>query len=73
MTDPYRITDTPTPTSTPSSAGRLRPTLWFLLIVGLATNAVTSAIGATLFSIVAGLVTLACATALVVGHYRKRP
>jgi len=52
--------------------GRLRPTLWLLLIISLTLNAAASTIGATAVSVIFGLVTLACATGLVVDHYRHR-
>jgi hypothetical protein len=57
----------------PAAAGRLRPALWLVLVLSLAANAITSTIGATAISVVFGLITLACATALVLHHYRNRP
>lgn len=72
MTDRYRIIDVPDTSSTPARAGRLRSALWLLLIVSLAANAATSALGLTAVSIALGLITLACAAGLVVHHYRHR-
>ena len=53
--------------------GVLRPVLWLLLIVSAAANATVSAAGANVLAGIGfGLITLACATALVVHHYRHR-
>ena len=51
---------------------RMRPLLWAALILSLAANAVASTIGATVISIVFGVLTLAFGATLVVGHYRHR-
>lgn len=61
-------------TDTPDHrGGMLRPTLWLVLILSAAANATTSAAGANVFASVGfGLITLACAAALVVHHYRHR-
>ncbi|GAA4949241.1 hypothetical protein [Actinoplanes utahensis] len=72
MPNRYRITDTPDTSPGPMRAGRLRPALWLLLIVGLTANAAASTIGATAVSVVFGLITLGCAAGLVVDHYRRR-
>ncbi|MEU4419092.1 hypothetical protein AB0F81_00550 [Actinoplanes sp. NPDC024001] len=72
MTNRYRITDVPDPSTGPVRARRLRPTLWLLLLVSLTFNAAASTIGATVVSIVFGLLTLACAAGLVADHYRHR-
>ncbi|PRX08424.1 hypothetical protein [Actinoplanes italicus] len=57
-----------------NNRGHLRPTLWILLILNVAANAVASSIGATTLttalSILFGLVALMCAATLVVDHYR---
>jgi hypothetical protein len=57
-----------------NNRGHLRPTLWVLLILNMAANAVFSSIGATTLttalSILFGLVALMCAATLVVHHYR---
>jgi hypothetical protein len=53
--------------------GMLRPVLWLVLIVSAAANATVSAVGANVLAgICFGIVTLACAAALVVHHYRHR-
>ncbi|BCJ49401.1 hypothetical protein Asp14428_08760 [Actinoplanes sp. NBRC 14428] len=53
--------------------GALRPLLWLVLVVSAAANAVASTSGDNIFLGAAfGLVTLACATGLVVHHYRGR-
>lgn len=60
-------------TTTSSGGGMLRPVLWLLLVISAAANATVSAAGANVIAgICFGLVTLACATALVVHHYRNR-
>ncbi|WP_327000445.1 hypothetical protein OHA72_35665 [Dactylosporangium sp. NBC_01737] len=72
MTDRYRIAE-PDTTSAPSRGGMLRPVLWLLLILSAAANAtVNTAGGNALLGVGFGLVTLACAAALVVHHYRRR-
>jgi hypothetical protein len=72
MTDPYRIAaaseDRPA-----SRGGMLRPVLWLVLIVSAAANATASMTGVhPLVGIGSGVITLACAAALVVHHYRHR-
>ncbi|GAA0843469.1 hypothetical protein ACFQVD_01265 [Streptosporangium amethystogenes subsp. fukuiense] len=70
MTDPHRILDT---SKTARPAGMLRPVLWLLLVVSAALNMVTSSIDVNVFvGIGFGLLTLACAAALIVHHYRYR-
>ena len=74
MTDRYRITPSE-PAGTPDrdTRGLLRPALWALLIVSAAVNATVNTTGGNAFVGVGfGLVTLACAAALVVHHYRHR-
>jgi hypothetical protein len=68
VTDPYRIPDTP-----PAHRGGVRPLLWLLLVISAAANAVASTTGVNVFVGAGfGLITLACATALIVHHYRNR-
>ncbi|MEV4382594.1 hypothetical protein [Streptosporangium sp. NPDC049644] len=70
MTDPHRILDI---SETARPAGMLRPVLWLLLVVSAALNMVTSSIDVNVFvGIGFGLLTLACAAALIVHHYRYR-
>lgn len=75
MTDRYRIAP-PETAGTPdrdARGGLLRPALWALLIVSAAVNATVNTTGGNVFVGVGfGLVTLACAAALVVHHYRHR-
>ncbi|HEV7963580.1 MAG TPA: hypothetical protein VGP57_13655 [Actinoplanes sp.] len=53
--------------------GLLRPVLWLVLVLSAAANAVTSTIGINpLVGIGFGLVTLGCATTLIVHHYQHR-
>ncbi|AXK35655.1 hypothetical protein DVA86_26470 [Streptomyces armeniacus] len=53
--------------------GMLRPVLWTGLVISAAANALLSGTGASVpAGIGCGLLTLACATALVVHHYRNR-
>ena len=53
--------------------GLLRPVLWVVLVVAAVVNAVSSSAGVNPFvSGAFGLITLACATALIVHHYRHR-
>jgi hypothetical protein len=55
------------------SQQRIRPVLWLLLVVSAVADAVASAAGANVFiGLGAGLVTLACAAALIVHHYQQR-
>ena len=77
MTDRYRIASADAPSDVaadaPERRGMLRPVLWLVLVLSAATNATMSGIGANPFVGAAfGMVTLACATALVVNHYRHR-
>ncbi|WP_206337525.1 hypothetical protein [Streptomyces sp. Z26] len=87
MPDPYRLTDVPDPrvpapvhaapgpdpAPVPSERAWLRPVLWTVLVVCAAANAVFSGTGASVAAGIGfGLLTLACATALVVHHYRGR-
>ncbi|WP_341720615.1 hypothetical protein QQG74_13470 [Micromonospora sp. FIMYZ51] len=61
---------------TPGSANRaslFRPLVWLLLIISAVTNATLSLVGANVFVGAGfGVATLACATVLVVHHYRHR-
>jgi hypothetical protein len=52
--------------------GLLRPVLWLVLVLSAAANAVTNIGISPLVGIGFGLVTLGCATALIVHHYRHR-
>ena len=77
MTDPYRTFDAPDAPSTASHAdrqgGRVRPVLWLVLVISAAANMVTSTANLNPFVGVGfGLIALACATALIVHHYRLR-
>ncbi|MBF9134261.1 hypothetical protein I0C86_35815 [Plantactinospora sp. S1510] len=78
MSDPYRISEMPdesSPTAAPTSirSGALRPLLWLLLVTSVAANVVASAAGSNMFIGAGfGLAALACATALIVHHYRHR-
>jgi hypothetical protein len=67
MTNPNHITET-----SGSRRGMARPALWVLLVLCAAANIVTSSTGIVLVGIAFGLLTLACAAALVVHHYRRR-
>lgn len=59
--------------SQPCHDGMLRPVLWLVLILSAAANAAASAAGANaLASVGFGLITLGCAAALVVHHYRRQ-
>ncbi|MEV4640622.1 hypothetical protein AB0J80_25090 [Actinoplanes sp. NPDC049548] len=50
-----------------------RPLLWLVLVLSAAANAVASSTGANVFIGAGfGVVTLACAVALVAHHYRRR-
>jgi hypothetical protein len=77
MTDPYDIIEAP---SAPSAAqpasprdGISRPVLWVLLVISLAGNMVTSSTGVNVaVSAAFGVATIACATTLIVQHYRNR-
>ena len=75
MADRYRIAPSET-AGTPDAerrGGVLRPVLWLVLILSAVANATTSTIGGNaLVGAGFGLVTLACAAALVVHHYRHR-
>ncbi|MFC6022018.1 hypothetical protein ACFP2T_38375 [Plantactinospora solaniradicis] len=78
MSDPYRISELPDGASTtaaPASARSraFRPLLWLLLVISTAANVVASAAGINMFIGAGfGLVAVACATALIVHHYRHR-
>lgn len=74
MADPYRISDPPpAPEREDSGGGLLRPVLWLVLVVSAAANATVSAAGANVLAGIGfGVITLACAAALVVHHYRHR-
>jgi hypothetical protein len=73
MMDPYRISE---PDSAPPAIerrGSLRPVLWLLLVISAAGNVATSNIGLNMMiGIGFGLVTMACAAALIVDHYQHR-
>jgi hypothetical protein len=73
MMDPYRISE---PDSAPPAIerrGSLRPVLWLLLVISAAGNVATSNIGLNMMiGIGFGLVTMACAAALIVNHYQHR-
>jgi hypothetical protein len=76
MADPYRISEAsaaePARHAGPRG-GLLRPVLWLVLIVSAAANAVSSSIGVSEFVGTGfGLITLGCAAALVIHHYRHR-
>ena len=50
-----------------------RPLLWFVLVVSAAANSISSTSHLNmLFGVGFGMITLACAIALVVDHYRRR-
>lgn len=77
MSDPYRISPAPEPTSGPEHTSRrqglLRPVLWLVLILSAAANATTSTTDLNpLVGIAFGVVTLACVVTLIVHHYRHR-
>ena len=77
MADPYRIQQEPElPRAGRHAAAprqALRPALWVALIVSAAANVVSSSIGLhVLVGSVFGLLTVACAAALTVHHYRHR-
>jgi hypothetical protein len=77
MSDPYRISEAPTTEHDEANAesrrGPLRPVLWVVLVLSAVANAISSSVGVNPFVGGAfGLVTLACATALIVHHYQHR-
>jgi hypothetical protein len=74
MMDPYRISETPgSPPPAIERRGIVRPVLWLLLVISAAGNVATSNIGLNMMiGIGFGLVTLACAAALIVDHYQHR-
>lgn len=77
MTDPYDISEaSPAPSAAPPASprnGAARPVLWLLLVISAAGNMVTSSTGVNVaVSAAFGVATLACATALIVQHYRNR-
>ncbi|WP_199511388.1 hypothetical protein [Nucisporomicrobium flavum] len=55
-----------------SNSSPLRPALWLLFFLSVTANAITSGIGATLVSVLFGVIALSCAVSLVVHHYRHR-
>ena len=77
MPDPCRILDAPEaplPAQQAGARGRaVRPLLWLLLVISAAANMVTSIAEMNMFVGAGfGLITLACATALIVHHYRRQ-
>jgi hypothetical protein len=72
VADQYGISDTSTAPSTRKTAGAVRPLLWLALVLCAAGNAVTSTTGPVPVGIAFGLLTLACAAALIVQHRRHR-
>nr|WP_192771969.1 hypothetical protein [Plantactinospora soyae] len=70
----YRISEAPQTASTATDrVGAVRPLLWLFAVLGAAANVVSSAAGVNMFIGAGfGLVTLACAAALIVDHYRHR-
>ncbi|MGJ6965992.1 hypothetical protein ACSDR0_29200 [Streptosporangium sp. G11] len=76
MTDPHRVPgnfETP-PSARPAGArdGMVRPVLWLLLAAGaLCVMVAFSADAGVLAGIGAGLLTLACAAALIIHHYLR--
>jgi hypothetical protein len=74
MSDRYRISEAPGRSDAGHRpGGPLRPALWLVLIVSAAGNAAASSAGiAPYVGIALGVVTLACAAALAVHHYRHR-
>jgi hypothetical protein len=59
--------------SIPENYRRRRTMLWLVLVVSAAANVVASTAGLNLFiGLGAGLVTVACAAALIVDHYQHR-
>lgn len=60
-------------TTNSTAANALRPTLWVLTILFGAANVTASALGLNmLLGAGFGALTLACATGLVVNHYKNR-
>ncbi|MFI0353428.1 hypothetical protein [Actinomadura sp. 9N407] len=59
----------------PAGNGAVRPVLWVVLAISAAGNMVVSTSGLNIIgNILFGIVTLGCATALIVQHYRtQRP
>ncbi|MEV4627367.1 hypothetical protein AB0J90_13855 [Micromonospora sp. NPDC049523] len=76
MPDPSQSAESPdttAPVRAPSTRDKIRPVLWLLLVFSAAANVVASAAGANVFvGSGFGLVAVACATALIVDHYRHR-
>jgi UDP-N-acetylmuramyl pentapeptide phosphotransferase/UDP-N-acetylglucosamine-1-phosphate transferase len=59
--------------SIPENSRRRRNVLWLVLVISAAANVVASTAGLNLFiGLAAGLVTVACAAALIVDHYQHR-
>lgn len=77
MSDPYRGLVAPETSRTQPSVGAeggvIRPLLWTLLLLGAVCNMVSSSVGGAAMpvGIGFGVVTLACAAALV-AHHRLR-
>ena len=74
-TDPYRLAPSDGAERTPDGAGPdvLRAVLWVVLVVSMVGNTVVSYTGAGVgVHLAFGLVTLACATTLLVRHLRSR-
>jgi hypothetical protein len=77
MTDPYRIVESPEETEpaeqAPARGRTVRRLLWLLLVISAAANMATSTADINVFVGAGfGLMTLACATGLIVLHYRNR-
>jgi Flp pilus assembly protein TadB len=67
------MSDPTNPDGPAAGNSALRPVLWLVLVVSAAINVVVSTTGLNLLiGLGAGLVTLACATALIVHHYQHR-
>jgi hypothetical protein len=76
MPDPYQVFEAPeVPPAAKRGGGRggaVRPLLWLVLVISAAANVVASTTDHVFVGAAFGLVALACATALVVHHYRNR-
>jgi UDP-N-acetylmuramyl pentapeptide phosphotransferase/UDP-N-acetylglucosamine-1-phosphate transferase len=67
------MSDPSIPNGPKAGSHLVRPVLWLVLVVSAAANAVASTTGVNVLAgLGAGLVTLACAVALIVHHYRHR-
>lgn len=77
MTHPYDTSRSPSRHRTAQHArqgGAARPVLWVLLAISATGNMVVSTAGLSVIgNILFGVVTVACAAALIVQHYRGRP